>query len=74
MLQQVQKGPVVLEEHSQPAAVLVSIEEWSKQAEELSHLRRILIADLRSKEMEEDASHRIPFTLEALRKQGLLDA
>ncbi len=33
------KGPVVLAQRSRPAAVLVSIEQWDAQADELKRLR-----------------------------------
>jgi prevent-host-death family protein len=38
------KGPVVLAQRSRPAAVLVSVEQWDAQADELTRLRRVLEA------------------------------
>jgi prevent-host-death family protein len=38
-------GPVVLAQRSRPAAVLVSISQWDKQAEELARLQRIVKGD-----------------------------
>lgn len=45
-------GPVVLAQRSKPAAVLVSVEEWDRQAEELARLRRIVLSDRQFSEMD----------------------
>lgn len=39
------KGPVILAQRSRPAAILVSLEQWDAQADELARLRRIIEAD-----------------------------
>jgi prevent-host-death family protein len=36
-----QKGPVILAQHSRPAAVLVSIADWEKIADELAELKQM---------------------------------
>jgi prevent-host-death family protein len=40
-----QAGPVFLAQHSKPAAVLVSVEDWTATAKELARLQRIIEAD-----------------------------
>lgn len=45
------KGPVVLAQRSKPRAVLVSVEEWDRRAEELKRLRRMAKADQALAEM-----------------------
>jgi prevent-host-death family protein len=45
VLRMLHKGPVILAQRSRPTAVLVSVEEWDRQADELKRLKRILMSD-----------------------------
>lgn len=47
-------GPVILAQRSRPAAVLVSVEEWDRLADELTTLR--LAAEARRVKAENDAN------------------
>jgi prevent-host-death family protein len=55
------KGPVILAQRSRPAAVLVSVEQWNAQADELARMRRILEAKRQFAEM--DAGNRVEFDI-----------
>lgn len=59
ILEMLGKGPVILTQHSKPAAVLVAPEEWDKLAKELKRLRHQEWCDRVSKEMDEEPSTRI---------------
>jgi PHD/YefM family antitoxin component YafN of YafNO toxin-antitoxin module len=45
------RGPVILAQRSRPAAVLVSLNDWDRMADELSRLRRIIEGDRQFAEM-----------------------
>jgi len=45
VLQKLGNGPVILAQHSQPVAVIVTPEQWNEQSDELQRLRRIIEGD-----------------------------
>lgn len=45
VLAKLASGPVVLSNYGRAAAVLVSVEEWDRQADELDRLKRLVQAD-----------------------------
>lgn len=45
ILSRLKQGPVILTQHSKPAAVLVSADQWDETAKELKRLQRIIAGD-----------------------------
>lgn len=45
LLKRLDNGPVILAQHSQPVAVIVTPEQWNEQSDELQRLRRIIEGD-----------------------------
>ncbi len=45
ILSRLKQGPVILTQHSKPAAVLVSADQWDETATELKRLQRIIAGD-----------------------------
>lgn len=56
------KGPVILTQHSIPAAVMISPTEWDATAHELKRLRHLELCDWVSKEVEQKPETRITIT------------
>ena len=52
-------GPVILTQHSKPAAVMVAPETWDATAKELARLRHLELCDWVSREMDEDPTAKI---------------
>lgn len=67
------KGPVVLAQRSRPRAVLVSIEEWNKRAEELAHYRHLAMLDEQFKQAMSGNYQTQDQVEQGLRERGLID-
>lgn len=68
-----EKGPVMIISRAETKGVFVSATQWNATAAYIAELEQIIEDDRRFREMDQDPSMRIPFTLEEHAKRGLID-
>lgn len=66
-------GPVMIVSGAETKGVFVSATQWNAMAAHIAELEQIIEDDRRFREMAQDLSMHIPFTLEEHAKRGLID-